>query len=97
MLLQTRSTGQMQVVILQDGKILQTIDLAEVKDNYSFTVHYQDSSNTIAVTPDTVWVSDATCSNQICVEHGPLKQGGSPITCLPNHLIIRWVNSDVDG
>jgi len=95
--LQSKSRERSTVTVIQDGVVVQTIDLRSVKETYSFSVSYKGSINVVCVSPDTVWVSEADCSNQVCVDHGPLQPGGSPITCLPNHLIIRWANSGVDG
>lgn len=78
------------VLISQDGKVLYTIDLSKVQEPYSITIPWEDGYNMITITPETVYVSQADCDNQVCVHHGALESGGTPITCLPHRLIISW-------
>ena len=78
------------VTISQDGDVLYTIDLSQVKEPYTLTVEWDGGYNTIQVTAETVWVASADCSNQVCVDHGPLQENGTPIVCLPHHLVIQW-------
>ena len=85
------------VTITQDNTILYTIDLDAVKSPYMLTVSYGDHYNTIHVAPGEIYVAEADCGNQVCVDHGVLRQMGAPITCLPHHLIISWKESGVDG
>ena len=90
----SRDSGRI-VTISQDGTVLYTIDLSQLDEPYTLTVSWQDGCNQILVTPETVQVTEATCSSQVCVHHGPLEAGGSPIVCLPHHLTIRWAESAV--
>lgn len=85
------------VTITQDNTVLHTIDLDTVKSPYELTVPYGDHYNTIHVGPGEIYVLEADCTNQVCVDHGALRQMGAPITCLPHHLIINWKESGVDG
>jgi len=92
----TKSTSDC-IVISQDGQILKEIDLHTVSEPFEMTVYFNDRFNTIHITDKTAYVSHADCDNQLCIEHGPLEKNGSPIVCLPNRLVIRWQNSQVDG
>lgn len=85
------------VTITQDGSVLYTIDLSKVEEPYELTVSYGEHYNIIAVEPGQIYVREADCSNQVCVDHGILQQAGAPITCLPHHLIIHWAGSGVDA
>lgn len=78
------------VLISQDGVVLYTIDLSTVQEPYTITIPWEDGYNMITITPETVYVSQADCDNQVCVHHGALEPGGTPITCLPHRLIISW-------
>ena len=78
------------VTISQDGETLYTVDLSQVQEPYTVTVEWDGGYNTIQITAETVWVAEADCVNQDCVEHGPLKESGTPIVCLPHHLVIQW-------
>lgn len=85
------------VVIAQNGSTIHTIDLSRVEEPYTITIDWEDGYNIVEVTPQTVCVIEATCDNQICVEHGPLLKHGSPITCLPHRLTVSWAESRVDA
>ena len=78
------------VEILQDGKLLRSIDLAAVTEEYSFEVEWPDGgSNTVRVQPGRVCVSDADCPDRVCVSQGWLSDQPTPIVCLPHRLVIR--------
>lgn len=85
------------VTISQDGTVLYTIDLSSVQESYDLTIPYGDHYNIIRVAPNAISVREADCSNQVCVNHGVLKENGAPITCLPHRLIISWAESQVDA
>ena len=88
--------GGAQAAIWQDGKLLRMVDLS--KDD-SFTVTGPAGENRIVVKNGVIFVESADCPDQTCVRHGVLKQGGTPIICLPNRLVIGWTEAeqDVDG
>ncbi|MBR1497615.1 MAG: NusG domain II-containing protein [Oscillospiraceae bacterium] len=88
-LLGTRRDSRI-VEILQDGKLLRSIDLAAVTEEYSFEVEWPGGgSNTIRVQPGRVCVSDADCPDRVCVSQGWLSDQPTPIVCLPHRLVIR--------
>ena len=78
------------VEILQDGKVLETIDLAKVEEPYTMVIEdHHGGSNTVEVEPGRIRISEADCPDQICVQRGWLDQEASPIVCLPHRLTIR--------
>ena len=78
------------VEIVQDGKVLRTIDLDLVAAEYSFTVECPEGgSNTILVQPGRICVAEADCPDRICVHQGWLSDGAAPVVCMPHRLIIR--------
>ena len=86
------SAGQ-TAQIVQDGKILYEIDLAQVKEPYIITV--TDSSggeNLIEVEPGRIRVSEADCPDRVCVHYGWLSTQSVPIVCMPHRLEIRLVS-----
>ena len=85
------------VTIAQDGHVLHTIDLSRVTEPYELTIPYGEHYNIVAISPNEVYVKEADCSNQVCVNHGVLQQSGAPIICLPHRLIISWAESGVDA
>ncbi len=78
------------VTVSQDGETLYAIDLSQVQEPYTLTVEWDGGYNRIQITSETVWVVEADCGNQDCVHHGPLAENGTPIVCLPHHLVIQW-------
>lgn len=96
-LLSFRASRSQTVQISQDGKILYTIDLAKVETPYEITIPYGGHYNTVSIQPGSVCVKEADCGNQVCVNHGPLLEYGTPITCLPHRLIVCWTESKVQS
>ena len=86
----TRSHGR-QVEILQDGKILYTLDLAQAGDQ-TFTVTYGGRSNEIEIRDHQIRVKAADCPDQICVHMDWLE--AAPIVCLPNRLSIQYADGE---
>ena len=86
----TRSHGR-QVEILQDGKILYTLDLAQAEDQ-TFTVTYGGRSNEIEIRDHQIRVKAADCPDQICVHMDWLE--AAPIECLPNRLSIQYADGE---
>ena len=86
----TRSHGR-QVEILQDGKILYTLDLAQAEDQ-TFTVTYGGRSNEIEIRDHQIRVKAADCPDQICVHMDWLE--AAPIVCLPNRLSIQYADGE---
>ena len=86
----TRSHGR-QVEILQDGKILYTLDLAQAKDQ-TFTVTYGGRTNEIEIRDHQIRVKAADCPDQICVHMDWLED--APIVCLPNRLSIQYADGE---
>ena len=88
-LLTSRSEGTV-VQIIQDGTVLQEIDLSRVREPYSFEVEAPDGGvNRIGVEPGRIRVADADCPDKICMSQGWLSDQSVPIVCLPHRLIIK--------
>lgn len=82
--------------IYQDGTLLYTVEL---KTDRTITVEGPAGRNVIVVENGEIFVREADCPDGVCLRHGPLRENGAPIICLPNRLVIRWLKSgsDVDG
>ena len=46
-------------------------------------------TNVIIIENGKVWVKEADCKNQICVNHKPIKKSGEVIACLPNKVMVE--------
>jgi hypothetical protein len=93
LLLPKLAAGGSAVGIYQDGTLVKTVDLAAVKQTSTFTVQGKTGENVIEISPGSIRVLSADCPDGVCVSHGPLERGGTPIICLPNRLVIRWLDS----
>ena len=82
--------------VYQDGELLMTLT---PQADRTVTVDGPAGKNVIVVENGEIFVKEADCPDKICVRHGPLSKAGTPIICLPNRLVIRWLDgvSEVDG
>lgn len=77
------------VEIISGGEVIYTVDLSNTPDK-TIRVEQGGSYNIIEITNGKIHVSEADCPDKTCVNMGFL-QGGAPIVCLPNRLVIRYV------
>ena len=71
-----------RVVVKQDNKIVYNESI-----NINKTV--DAGNNTIIIKDGIVYMSDATCKNQVCVKTGEISKKGESIICLPNKVIVE--------
>ena len=86
--------------IVQNGKVIQTVDLESVTEPYEFTVTADNGGeNTIRVERGRIAVIHASCPDKICVNRGFIDNPLFPIVCLPNKLsvVITDENNDIDA
>ena len=88
---ETAKTAQ----ILQDGQVIQTIELQNVKKPYEFEITVKNGGhNTIRVENGKIGIIHASCPDKICVKQGFITNGALPIVCLPNKLSIVIINDN---
>lgn len=94
--------GNLTAVIRQDNVTIKTIDLAQVKEPYEFTVYHGETGehyNIIEVATGKIRVKEANCPEQIDVRVGWLSKAGDIAVCLPHRLILEVKGSqqgDID-
>ena len=82
------------VQILQDGVVVEEIDLSAVTSERSFTIEWTGGgSNLITVQPGRIRVTEADCPDRVCVGLGWLSDQAAPIVCMPHRLMIRIKDS----
>ena len=86
--------GSENVKIMQDGKLIYTIDLSKVKDQ-KIEVEYKGRKNVIEIKDGRIHMLEADCPDHICVDTGWLEN--VPIVCLPNRLVIEFEESGNDA
>jgi len=90
-LLPRRNTGKNKYAdVYQNGVLIHTIDLAAVRQTYTFTVEGKNGAeNVIEVRKGEIGMISASCPDQICVNMGFISTEAIPVTCLPNHIVIE--------
>lgn len=84
--------------IVQDGKVIREIDLNAVIEPYTFEIVSEKGSNTVEVEPGRIRIVSADCRDHYCVNQGWLRDGITPIVCLPHRLVIRMKTPpDIDA
>ncbi len=71
-----------KVVIKQNNQILYTENLSENKK-------LKLDGNTVVIENGFVYVSEASCKNQVCVHHKKISKKGEVIACLPHKLSVE--------
>lgn len=90
----TADQANRQAVIEVDGEIVRVFDL--VDDGKTETFRYQDDhghENVLVRTGMTVTMTEANCSDQVCVRMAPVDLVGDTILCLPHKMLVE-VRSD---
>ena len=80
--------------IYKNGELLQVIDLNAVTKEYTIDI---GGENTALVSPGSICMKSAACPDGVCIAHGPLEKGGTPIICLPNQVVIKWIDPQDEG
>lgn len=89
-LLPPQKEGSYIADIYQDGELITSIPLAEVRETYRFTVTGPDGcQNRIEVRPGSIGIISADCPDKLCVHQGFISDSRLPVTCLPNRLVIQ--------
>lgn len=70
------------VIVKQDKKIVynKSINVNNIVDT---------GTNTVVIKDGVVYISEASCKNQICVNTGKISKKGESIVCLPNKVIVE--------
>lgn len=92
-------SGNTQIVeIRRDNELIKTIDLSAVTTPYTLSLDDgQGGINVLEIQKGKIRVQSANCADQVCVHRGWLSSGGTPVICLPHHLVISFSSSSIDG
>lgn len=83
--------------IYQNNKLIKTVDLSAVNEPYTFTVYYDDNEyNVLEVKNGSIGIIEASCPDKLCQNMGFISDSSLPVTCLPNHLVIK-LSDDNEG
>lgn len=100
--------GSLMAYVYRDNEIIDSINLSKVSEAYRITYEYNGGEkNVVEVRPGSIGIVEATCPDHLCMNMGFISDELMPVTCLPNHLVIRVVyegsnsnaenNSTMDG
>ena len=97
-LLLSRSGGIGTVAVIRvDGEVYKKIDLDAVTVAYDIEIKTEYGYNKIHVDKGSICVSEADCSDQICVKQGEITDDGVPIICMPHRVTIEIEGDKVDA
>ncbi len=76
------------VTVTIDGEVYEKYDLAK-----DITIELS-TGNTLVIQDHKAYVSESTCRDKICVNHGHISSIGESIICLPHKLVIEIKGGD---
>ena len=83
-----------RAVIRSEGKVIATVELNVDRE---LTVKGENGTNVVTVRDGKIAVTDADCPDHYCMHRG-FCDGGTPIVCLPNKLVIEFLGEqEIDG
>lgn len=86
------TTTEAVAVVTVDGKEYGRYPLEK---NHTETIHLSDGSyNTFEVKDGYVSMTDASCPDQICVNHSRISKKNETIVCLPDKVVIMVENGE---
>ncbi len=89
-------SGGDTVIIKSDGKLFATYSLYEDRTIEVPAPGDSDGFNIVEIKAGKVSVTDASCSNQVCVNSSEISKSGESIVCLPNKLVVS-IEGDKEG
>ncbi len=89
-------TESVQAVITVDGETVKTVDLANIKEKFTF-IPATDPRVVITAENGEIRFESAECEDKLCVACGNLSKHGDTAVCLPSKTVITITGSDVDA
>ena len=75
------------VSLIRDGAEVQRFSLSE---ELEYRIELEDGSyNLLMIQGGQVYMTEASCPDQICVNHRPVSNVGETIVCLPNEIVLK--------
>ena len=77
------------VAVIQEGEAIEQLSLHE---EVEYRIELEDGSfNLLKIKNGKVYMQEASCPDQICVNHRPINSVGETIVCLPNEIVLKVV------
>ena len=75
------------VAVIQNGTEIERFSLSEEQE---YRIELEDGSyNLLKIQDGKVYMEEASCPDQICVNHRAIHNVGETIVCLPNELVLK--------
>lgn len=74
------------VAVRVDGKVVQEFLL---DDSIQYKIEGIGGTNTLCIDEGSVWLKEADCPDQICVQTGKIRYAGQSIICLPHKVVVE--------
>ena len=87
------------VVVCQTKDGFRRVDALDADATYTVVTGEGDAEgrNTVRIQDGQVDVTEADCSNQVCVDHEPIAHVGEQIVCLPHGMVVEIVAHEEDA
>ncbi|CEP91460.1 membrane associated protein [[Clostridium] sordellii] len=82
--------------IYKNGKLVKSIKLKDIKDDYEIKIGDDKHFNIIKVSKGGIKVVKSNCYDKVCMKTGEIHDSLLPIACLPNNLIIKIEGAKYD-
>lgn len=95
--LREANSGQKNVEIWQDGELYASYSMD--KEPKEIKIEHGNKCNIIVIEKEVVYMKEANCSTQQCVQQGKISVDNQSIVCLPHKLLVKITsqsNSEVD-
>ena len=80
------------VMLIQNGKEVQSFSL---NDEIEYLIEIEDDSyNLLVIRGGKAFMKEASCPDQICVNHRPVSNVGETIVCLPNEIVMKVIEKN---
>ena len=77
------------VAVIQNGTEIERFSLSEEQE---YRIELEDGSyNLLKIQDGKVYMEEASCPDQICVNHRAIHNVGETIVCLPNELVLKVI------
>jgi len=76
--------------VYSDGELVCTVNVGDPGEFREFTISHSGGVNVVVVDQNGIMIESASCPDGVCIMQGYL--GAAPIVCLPNRLLIKWLD-----
>ncbi|HEX3023322.1 MAG TPA: NusG domain II-containing protein, partial [Lachnospiraceae bacterium] len=87
----TKEKGSYAIVMV-DGKEVERLSLAQ--DREVQIKGYHNGTNTLVIENGSVYMKEASCPDQYCVNHTRIHYSKESIVCLPNRVVIEIASDE---